>query len=69
MFEKKPVAKFRSKNIDVLTAAAQQMKEEIGDQILTETQLTMLKQKYGIVDPRFTGWELNTVLHGVRKAA
>lgn len=71
MREITPVAKFTksAKHQDVLTSANHQMREEIGDQVLTEPHLMMLKQKYGIIPPTFSGWELNTVLKGERKAA
>lgn len=69
MFEKKPVAVKFQKHQDVPTAVAQQMKEEIGDQILTEAHLTMLKQKYGLVPAKFTGTETNVIVQAARKAA
>lgn len=71
MFDKKPVAvKFRNnKNLDVPAATTQQMKEEIGDQTLTDAQLTMLKQKYGIVPPVLSGMEINLIVQAGRRAA
>lgn len=45
----------------------QQMKEEVGDDTLTEPFKLMLQQKYGIVPPQFTPLERNLILQEERR--